>query len=80
MIARRRCKSAGRRERIRKTMARQDTERLQREIDNLLRDLKRSGEDLAATRCKLQKLFDLSSSPHRGAKSRDHAESEARGT
>jgi len=49
-------------------MARKENEQLQREIDNLLRDLKRSGENLAVTRLKLEMLFELSEHPNRGAK------------
>ena len=51
-------------------MARKENEQLQREIDNLLRDLKRSGENLAVTRWKLEMLFELSEHPNRGAKTK----------
>ena len=52
-------------------MARKEQEKLQREIDNLLRDLKRSGENLAATRLKLEILFELSEHSNRGSKTKD---------
>jgi hypothetical protein len=47
-------------------MAGKENEQLQREIDNLLRDLKRSGDNLTATRVKLEILFELSGTPNRG--------------
>ena len=51
-------------------MARKENEQLQREIDNLLLDLKRSGENLASTRLKLEMLFELSEHPNRGTKAK----------
>lgn len=52
-------------------MARKEDDQLQREIDNLLRDLKRSGENLAVTRLKLEMLFKLSQTPNRGTKTKN---------
>ena len=79
MIARQRCKSAGRKDRAGvgkptrlrgELMARTDNEQLEREIDNLLRSLKRSGENLSESRARLEYLLKLSDDAKRAAKAR----------
>jgi hypothetical protein len=52
-------------------MAGYENEELRRQIDNLIRDLKRSRKGLDETRDRLQTLFKLTDSRNRGAKRRD---------